>query len=73
MADGRSGDEGTHCEWCGAEYEPGADPATARPVAPPRRLPAARPDAAEPVTHCEWCGAEYPVPGDAGSSPAGDR
>ncbi len=51
---------GTHCEWCGAEFEPGSAPPTpTTPAAKPAPLPGG-----EPVTHCEWCGAEYPVPGN---------
>lgn len=52
---------GTHCEWCGAEFDvddaptTGADPRPAKPVATP----------SEPATHCEWCGAPYPDPDDA--------
>ena len=51
---------GTHCEWCGAEFEPGTSPPAPRPKA---AAPSA-PVRGEPLTHCEWCGAEYPVPGD---------
>jgi hypothetical protein len=50
----------THCEWCGAEFEPDTSP-------PRPRGKAATPPAdvqAEAPTHCEWCGAEYPVPGE---------
>ena len=51
---------GTHCEWCGAEFEPGSTlPAAHTPPAKPAPVPDT-----EPVTHCEWCGAEYPVPAD---------
>jgi hypothetical protein len=50
---------GTHCEWCGAEFEAGSSPPTPRT---PAAIPAPAPEG-EPVTHCEWCGAEYPVPG----------
>lgn len=57
---------GTHCEWCGAPYEPGAEPPPPRP-APPAPIAESSP------THCEWCGAEYPEPrqGGAGVSPPG--
>lgn len=52
--------EQTHCEWCGADY----DPATRPPQRPPHaRPPRGEAAGAEPATHCEWCGAEYPVPG----------
>ena len=50
---------GTHCEWCGAEFEPDTSPPKPRTHA---TAPAPAPGG-EPVTHCEWCGAEYPVPG----------
>lgn len=52
---------GTHCEWCGAEFERDTPPArrTVPAAAPPPAAPAA---VGEPPTHCEWCGAEYPVP-----------
>jgi len=52
---------GTHCEWCGAEYEQGSSPPRA---ATPAARPAPEPEGGEPPTHCEWCGAEYPVPGE---------
>lgn len=51
---------GTHCEWCGADFEKGAGEVTRKAAAPPP-APVAVDD--EPATHCEWCGAEYPVPG----------
>lgn len=54
---------GTHCEWCGAEFEPGTSPLKPRTPAAMDPPPLA---ADEPTTHCEWCGAEYPAPGDAG-------
>ena len=52
----------THCEWCGADFEPDTAPPT------PRSAAKTVPDAASgaPATHCEWCGAEYPVPGEDG-------
>ncbi|MEQ8834320.1 MAG: hypothetical protein RIB67_07720 [Miltoncostaeaceae bacterium] len=49
---------GTHCEWCGADFE--KEPRPTRPKAP---APPPVTTGAEPPTHCEWCGAEYPVPG----------
>jgi hypothetical protein len=51
---------GTHCEWCGAEFDPDASPARPRTKAKKPVEAAHR----EPMTHCEWCGAEYPVPGE---------
>lgn len=59
---------GTHCEWCGAEFDESVTPG-ARKV----RVPAPKPVAPqEPQTHCEWCGAPYPEPGDDdGESAAG--
>jgi len=50
----------THCEWCGAEFDPDTSPPS------PRTKAAAPPTVTqgEPATHCEWCGAEYPVPGE---------
>ena len=51
---------GTHCEWCGAEFEPECEPQ--RPRTKAVVLPPATQGA--PVTHCEWCGAEYPIPGE---------
>jgi hypothetical protein len=47
-------DEGTRCEWCGADYAASGSAAT--PPAPART--GARVSADEPATHCEWCGAE---------------
>jgi len=57
-----SGEEITHCEWCGAEY-PAAGPRDDEPrrAAPP---PVAAATGAVEGTRCEWCGAEYPVPGE---------
>lgn len=58
----RAPEPGTHCEWCGADYER-QDPARARRAgAPAATVPP--PETAEPAAHCEWCGAEYPVPGE---------
>jgi hypothetical protein len=54
--------EPTHCEWCGADYDPATRPPGRTPPAPPP-APAPAPADAEPATHCEWCGAEYPTPG----------
>jgi predicted nucleic acid-binding Zn ribbon protein len=56
---------GTHCEWCGADFEPGAEPP--RPQRPVARPPAPA-EGTEPATHCEWCGAEYPQPGETDST-----
>ena len=54
---------GTHCEWCGADYER-QDPqrARGRQAAPPSAPLTV--SEGEPATHCEWCGAEYPLPGE---------
>lgn len=52
-------DEGTRCEFCGAEYVVDDEHAT-----PPQPVPTDDEPAAEPATHCEWCGAPYPVPGE---------
>jgi hypothetical protein len=49
---------GTHCEWCGAEFEESGPPRV-RKVRVPTPKPAAP---QEPQTHCEWCGAPYPEP-----------
>jgi hypothetical protein len=56
---------GTHCEWCGADFEApagGAAPESAHTHVAPSK-PAQE---AEAATHCEWCGAEYPIPGESG-------
>jgi len=50
----------THCEWCGAEFEPDTSPPKPRGHA----AEAAPEIAGAPATHCEWCGAEYPLPGE---------
>ena len=61
MADGaKEPPTGTHCEWCGPEFEPGTSPPDPRSSA----AAPSEPVRGEPITHCEWCGAEYPVPGD---------
>jgi hypothetical protein len=58
---------GTHCEWCGADFEAPAGGDTPAEPGPHPRVAATKPDdAAAGTTHCEWCGAEYPVPGESG-------
>lgn len=55
---------GTHCEWCGADFE---TPPGEAPAEPRARVAPATPEAvSEGETHCEWCGAEYPLPRENG-------
>ncbi len=56
---------GTHCEWCGAEFDNPAGPRIGKV-----RVPTAEPAPSEPATHCEWCGVAYPEPGVDDSSPS---
>lgn len=64
MSTGTGIPPGTHCEWCGAEFEPGSDPPAPRTHA---TLPPPERGGDEPLTHCEDCGAEYPQPGEVDS------
>jgi hypothetical protein len=44
---------GTHCECCGAEFEPRSTPGTRSATQAPAQD-------AEPVTQCEWCATRVP-------------
>lgn len=52
---------GTHCEWCGAEFDADALPVEDKPPAKKKTLKV-RVATSEPPTHCEFCGVEYPTP-----------
>jgi hypothetical protein len=57
---------GTHCEWCGADFEaPAGEDKPAHVHVHVRVAPGRPAEESEGATHCEWCGAEYPVPGES--------
>ena len=49
-------DPDTHCEWCGAAFDPANQTAIEIPHTKDQPIDP------EPPTHCEWCGAPYPTP-----------
>jgi len=52
---------GTHCEWCGAEFDNPSGPRVGK-VRVPAPTAVSR---QEPQTHCEWCGIPYPGPNES--------
>lgn len=64
MADQQDIPVGTHCEWCGAEFDDPEGPRVGKVKVPTP----GKASAEEPETHCEFCGIPYPEPPPAPSA-----